>query len=176
MKKHLKTYEKFEEEIGKIWVIGMPSGEAFQLADKDLDTLVLQKIVKYYAKNNTIGFFTFEDKDVESVKKYVTPKKIPDKNFSVLRNEFSQIIIDTVVEMVRDYPSKAELYIQEETMGITFDNNYGQFYLEVEISADNDGYLVLKYHKGNIVDQYYVVEDTKLLKHIEEELYDYYYM
>ncbi len=170
----LKTFESFEIDNSKIWVVGVPSGEAFQVSRDSLDILYQDGMVFYNTKYSQTGFYTFDDNDVKVIKRYVDPKVIKalpkeDKDMMIYDHNFDEMVTDTVLNLVDEYPESAELYMSNNLMGIT----YGNTYIEISINdADKAGkYTLTKRRKGVVIDKYVISNDNHLINRIDNELY-----
>jgi hypothetical protein len=167
----------------KVWIIGVPSGEAFQVTRDDLNSLHKEGILYYTTEYVEIGFYAFDDENVDLVKRYVKPKKtnyqVEQKNKKkiILRNEFPKELIEKIKDTIDSYQSFSELYIQDDIIEITFDNN---FYLEV--TKLDDGYYFIRRQGGVVTNKYSLksiyndIRDSNMVsKAIEDEMYDIYY-
>lgn len=166
----LKKFESFEVDNSKIWVVGIPSGEALQITRDDLDILYGKKIIFYDTQYASIGFFAFKDINVEEVKKYVKSKKKPPvKDIMIFDNQFERIVSETISDIVDQYPEKMELYISGDILGISYD----PYYIEIIMNDESKPgkYQLLKRRKGVVVDKYIIHSDNLLITAIYEELY-----
>lgn len=168
----LKTFEEYEyvTDNNKIWIIGIPSGEAFQVSQDAIEDLYREKLIHYNVDYVDIGFFAFKDEDIDDVKKYVIPqtlhKKDKDKEIFLFKNEFNPDVVNKVLNIVEEYPTKIELYIQDKCMGITYAED---FYIEIDLDVTKFKYM--KRCKGKVIDKYLILTDKMLLDRIERELY-----
>ena len=164
----LKRFESFEVDNSKVWVVGIPSGEAFQIIRDDLDILYKSKIIFYDTKYAAIGFFAFKDIDVDEVKKFVKKKKV-EKDIMIFDNQFDKMVSDTIVDIVDQYPHQIELYVSGDILGITYD----PWYIEITIndSSRPGKYEIVKRRNGVVTDKYIVGTDNLLIKAIDNELY-----
>lgn len=177
----LKTFETFDNgdtmtlPADKIYIIGIPSGEALQVTRDALDDLVCLKLVHYTMKYSEIGFFAFDDKDLTYVNKYVdkplkvasAKKKVPN-DITIINSDFDQDIMDAVfgiIDAVFDQIC-VDIYVQDNFMGIT----YGDYYLEIEIKEKSPKYKVTKSCKEKKTSEYTVPTNKLLIDRIEFEL------
>ena len=170
----LKKFEAFNNNIdipGRIYIIGVPSGEALQVTRQELDDLVENKLVYYSTKYVETGFFVFDDSDIDQVKEYITPimvaKKKAPHDVMIYNHDFDEILMDAILGIVDEYPNEIEIYVQDDCMGITA----GDTYIEVYLSETGSKYTLTKRLKGNIVDKYKVATDNMLINRIDHELF-----
>jgi hypothetical protein len=68
------AYPNYKEKIIKlkfeIYIVGIPSGEIFYIDRDDLKRLKRKSLVNWH---NGIGYYTFDDENVEKIKKEISP-------------------------------------------------------------------------------------------------------
>ena len=172
----LKKFEAFNNSIdipGRIYIIGVPSGEALQVTRKELDELVENKLVYYSVKYVETGFFVFDDVDIDQLKQYITPvnvskpKKKAPHDVMIYTHDFDEMLMDAILGIVDEYPDEIEIYVQDDCMGITM----GDTYIEVYLRETGSKYFLLRRHKGDIVDKYNVSTDNDLINRIDHEIH-----
>jgi hypothetical protein len=173
----LKTFESFEIDNSKVYVIGIPSGEALQVSRDGLDSLIKEKIVIYSTKYVDTGFFVFDDEDVDLVMRYVEKplnvvqaRKKAKKDIIVFTNDFDPMVTDAILGIVDDYPTIAELYIQDDCMGITFGDKLA-WYMEITMNSHGGRYHLVKRYKGEVKDKYNIATDANLIDRIDHEMH-----
>lgn len=178
--KILKTFENYNyvHDNSMVWVTGIPSGEALQVPYDSLNALYSEKLIWYDNKYTGVGFYAFNDDDIDLVKRFTKPfqknlnikkpkiKTSPD--VMIYENYFDEELVDIIVGMINEYPEDIEIYIQEECMGIT----YGDYYIEIDIEEGRSPlYMLLKRLDGEEIDKYGISTDKQLIDRIETELY-----
>lgn len=187
----LKTFEQFEQDNSKIWIVGIPSGEALFINRSDLDILYAQKLVHYNVQYVSTGFFAFKDEDIDDVKfvcnikdnidrlreiKNVKAKPKANHDISIFHNDFDPILIDAILGMIDSNPEDIELYVQDDCLGITYGFGTGlkgmeaDYYIEVTMDSHGAKYHLVKRRKGQVVDRYNISTDSHLLQRIDHEL------
>lgn len=163
----IKKFESFDVDNSKVWIVGIPSGEAFQVSRKDIDSLYKERLIHYSTKYVNIGFYAFDDDDVELVKRYVDKKNVKkgEKDLLMFDNEFGEIIVDTILEIINKHEGKLDFYIQEDCFGI----NYGSYYY-IEVTIGPNYYSLVKRFNGAVVDKYQIRTDALLIQRLDEEL------
>lgn len=172
----IKTFEAFETDNSKVYIIGIPSGEALQVKRDDLESLYKEGLIRYDTSYVETGFYAFDDIDVDLVMRYVEKplKVVPagkkaNKDITIFAHEFDEILVDAILGMIDQYPTDIEIYIQEDCMGIS----YGDFYMEITMNSTiNPKYKFIKRHKGKVIDKYGIVNDSMLVNRIDHELYN----
>jgi len=169
----IKTYENFNNDNSKIWITGIPSGECLQITREALDSLYREELLSYSTQYSEIGFYAFDDDNIDLIKRYVEPNKvgankISNKNITVNKNDFDKIVIETILSIVDEYPMEIEMYIEDDTIGITYDD----LYIEIVISEDSPKYFLVKRHNAKIIDRYRVGTDVDLISRVDHELYN----
>lgn len=183
----MKTFEQFKQlneqiwedkdtDNTKVWIIGIPSGEAVRVPYDAINALHKEKLIHYSCEFSETGFFIFEDDDLEFVRRYAIPSsnaplpkiRTRDKEINILKNKFDKRLVGAVMGIINEYPTPIELFAQDDCMGIT----YGDYYLEIHINVDeNSKYKMLKRHKSKVIDKYTIPTDKLLIDRIESELY-----
>lgn len=172
----LETYGDFvEHNNSKIWIVGVPSGEALQVTRQQIDDLFQVNLLYYSTKYVSTGFYVFKDKNISTIKDIIkynkTPKiKTKNKELLIYNNNYDRTLLNAIEQLVEEYVRQIELYVQDDTIGITYNKLY---YIEINMSPDNDGFKLTQYHKGNIIDEYYVFTPERLLVSLQHALYDY---
>lgn len=176
--KTFETFNDFNNDNSKIYIIGIPSGEALQVTRDALDDLVCLKLVHYTMKYSEIGFFAFDDKDIVFVMKYVDPKPknvVPKffkkelNNITIINSDFDHDVMDGVSEIIDEYPTCVDLYVQDNFMGITYDD----YYLEIEeIKERSPKYLITKSWKETRTNRYMVVTNKDIINRIKIEMFE----
>lgn len=163
----LKTFENFEVDNSKIWIIGVPSGEALQVTKEQLDDLYKNHIIKYSTQYTDIGFYIFDDNNVKQILKLIKPptQRIPN-DYMIYDNEFDENLIKMIKTVIENHDEYVELYISSEFLGITFGKSY------IEIKKNNEGpkYELDKRFDGSLLDSYVISTEKLLLKRIEIEM------
>lgn len=164
----IKTFENFEHDNSKIWIIGVPSGEALQV-DRDIhNELYKKKLISYSTKYSQIGFFIFDDKKLneilKSVKKINTPKDI-----MIFDHTFGKTLMEAINDIINDYSNYVELYASGNRLGISFTpENDKNYYLEIEKSIKN--YIAEIRLNGRFISKYSILNDDDLLRSIKKEM------
>lgn len=177
----LKTFESFEIDNSKEWIIGVPSGEAFHIPRDLLNILYNEKLITFTTGYNQIGLFIFNDDlrfiiiekikdfDKNSKPKNSKPKKKIDHDIRIFDHNFEEIVINTILNLIGNYDQEVvELYVQDDTLGIT----YGEFYIEINIISPygSSKYQLIKRENGIIKDKYNIPTDSGLIKRISSEM------
>lgn len=183
----MKTFEEFNNEVpdmDKVWIIGIPSGEALQIKRSDLDILYAQKLVHYNVQYVDTGFFAFKDEDIDDVK-FVCNIKEPNvvksqskghHDISIFANDFDPILLDALLGIIDEYPGDIEFYIQDDSFAITYGlgtgirGMEGDYYIEINMDSHGARYHLTKRYKGQVKDKYNISTDSGLLQRIDHEL------
>jgi len=174
--RYLKTYEQFGGE-GKnlVWLTGLPSGEVIQVKKEDLQKLYKEGLIRYDDPSGSkykTGFYAFDDEDLDLVKRYQYKKELPKpkvnsgKDIIILNNDYDDMLINTLVDIMEDYPSPVELYVQDDCIGIS----YGDFYIEIMMNQGKQKYELVRRYQGAIKDRYGISTDRQLIDRIESEM------
>jgi hypothetical protein len=175
----LKTFEEYEYSPhgDKVWIIGIPSGEALQVSIDSIEDLYRNKLIHYSVKYVNIGFYAFHDKDIDEIIKYVElEKKLPgvnkkDKDITILKNNYDPILMNSIIAIIDEYPTPIELYAQNKCIGITYADDY---YIEIDLDkSSNNKYRIMKRYNGRVINKYFISTDKELIDKIEQELYHY---
>lgn len=177
----IKTYESFETDNSKIYIIGIPSGEALQVTRENLDNLLKESLIFYTTKYAEIGFFAFEDENIEVVKRYVDKDSKTKKgyHFSIGTNNFDKLIINDITIIIEQYRYKKNInrfWVSDDYMiiswqAIDFKNKSCHYTLEIELRyGDSAKYLFIKKVNEKAMDKYYVPNDRVMMARIIHEL------
>jgi hypothetical protein len=176
----IETYgEFFKHDNSKVWIVGIPSGESFEVTRKMIDTLFDQKLIYYSTQFVSTGFYAFLDKNVDEIKKIIGLEedskpttitfKPKGKEVTIEKNYFPVSLTSAIKVLIDEYEGDIELFVQDDTMGIT----HGEYYLEVVITPEGDGFQLKQYHRSDLIDQYYATTDAKLLIAIQGSIHVY---
>jgi len=161
----LKTFENFEHDNSKIWIIGIPSGESLQIDRDKHKELYDKQLIIYSTQYSEIGFYLFDDKNIKEINKIIKPSSDA-KDYMIYDNEFNDNLINMIKIIVEKYPYYAELYASEEYMGISYEKNY----IEIKKNNTSPNYYLEKRVGGIMVDSYNIATEKLLLKRIEIEM------
>jgi hypothetical protein len=175
MKKYIMENYDFAVDNNKIWIIGIPSGEAF-FVDRDLFNKIYEKkFLHYSTKYTSCGFFVFKDSDRSSIMKMMNPEF--KKDYIIFeKNSFSDIFLKKVKDYVKECEFEIELYVNDNFMGIT----YGKAYMEIEMfylvqkptntKMNTPKYMVILRYDSREIEKYTIRNDEELFDNIVEEL------
>ena len=169
----LKKFESFHKpHIDKIvkngvWIIGIPSGEALNIPYDIMDILYNKKLLFYTTKYVDTGFYAFNDADIFKIKDVVYKTEGIKKDIMIYPNDFDERFLDILENMLRSYKFYVELYCQDDTLGISYKQNY---YIEVSITNKSQKFYLSKKYNGSQIDGYGVSNEKMLLDRIDDEI------
>lgn len=164
----VKTFENFEHDNSKIWIYGIPSGEALQINRENHNELYKKKLIYYTTEYTQIGFFAFHDKNVDEILELIDNKKEP-KDIFIYEHKFGKTLIDAVEDIINSYKKYAELYASGNVMGISFSpKNQKTYYLQINKETNN--YIAELNLNGKFISRYNILNDDNLLRSIKKEM------
>lgn len=172
----IKIFEAFEMDNSKVYIIGIPSGEALQVKKDYLESLYKEGLIRYDTSYVGRGFYAFDDIDVDFVMRYVEKplKVVPagrkaNKDITIFTHDFDETMIDDILDMINRYPTDIDIYIQEDYMSIS----YGDFYMEITMNSTiTPKYNFIKRSKEKVIYEMNLINDSMLVNRIDRELYN----
>jgi len=162
--KSKKIFENFEIDNSKIWIIGVPSGEAL-LVDRDkLNELYNNKLIKYSTQYSETGFFVFNDNNKDEIMNYISPKI--ENDYIIYENQFGDQLIKMIKIILDKYPFYIELYVNEGYMTIS----YEKCHIMIKKNVIGPKYKFEKRNENILIDVYNIQTDKLLMKRIEIDL------
>jgi hypothetical protein len=183
MKNYLKTYEEWipgdnvpTTDNSITWVIGLPSGEAIPVNRDGVNALFKEKLIKYTTKYVDTGFYAFDDKDVDLIKKYdcgsciiVPAEKMEKKDILIFKHNFDEELIDKLLEIINEFPKYVEFYVEDDKISLMMEKG---FHIIVKINNERGRgkYSIERKHKDQIIYKYDLVSDRSLIIKMETTL------
>lgn len=169
----LKTFENFHKTHvnnvakGGVWIIGIPSGESFNIPYDMLDLLYDKQLVKYDTTYLDTGFYAFKDENIKIIKSILSKTSHIKKDIMIFDNDFDKRFMDELEDLLIKVRFYVELYCQDDTLGLSYKDDY---YIEITITNSKQKYYLTKRFKGSMMDEYSIGNEKMLLERIEAEL------
>jgi len=182
----LKTFEEYEytTDSDKVWIIGIPSGEALQVSRDAIEDLYREKLIHYNVDYVDIGFFAFKDENIDYVKSMCNIKEEPKvkakpeayHDIRIFKNDFNSVLMDVILTTINNSSEDIEFYAQDGSLGITYGpgtgiiGTEGDYCIEVNMDSHGARYHLVRKRKGRVVDEYNLSTDSQLLQRLDYEL------
>ena len=176
----LQTYNNFNDN-SKVWIIGIPSGEAFQISRDQLDDLYVEALIMFTTKYISTGFYAFNDsekykilrmlawtekkdnKEVGDIEEDVEVDNNP-SDFIIYENDYGDDIVLEIVNIIKRFQLDIEMVVEDTNIKISLDNYC------IESNMKLEGYEIKIFKKGKEIDRYSVPVKKYLIERINFEL------
>jgi len=165
--KYIKKYNEgidFNDKVYKSLIVCIPSGEVFECSYDNIDKLYLFGLIKYVAKPGTVGFYVFEEKNIEKVLDIIQPNRYSKpKNILIKDNKFKKDTVNKLIDLLEQYPFDVELTIEDYSMVISYQN----IHLDIIYNDESSPmFLVIKKMNGEFMTKYTVPNDELFIRSI----------
>ena len=175
--KHLKLYDNYGQDDNKIWIIGIPSGNALHVDKKIFGDIYDKGLLKYHASpssNRNIwekGFFAFEDNNLYKIERMLAwsenDQKIKDNRECDIQNNFLGNI-EEILKITNHIRTHLNIYAKDNILIIK--SKLCRF--QILMNEDNNFEIEI-YINDNKIEHYIVPNRSSLINRIEIELSKY---
>jgi len=146
----------------RYWIVGMPSGEALNISEEELDELYTEDLVGY---NSSYGFYFFEDKNKTKVDELIS--KIRGGYENIQEHIFDDSLVKNILNFLDTLTYKVNFIIKGNMMQFSF---YNYDIVVEKVINYTDVYTVKKLYNKKLTTFQHVLGHRKLYEKILEEL------
>lgn len=165
---YIKKFENFNQDFdnnnGKIWITGIPSGESFNLDIDIFDDIYKTGVIRYNTEYVSTGFFAFDDINTEKIKRMIAWSKNSEENREYEISDHNFKDFNKLLNAVNNIKSHVNIIAKGNVM--MFISGIYKIYL---IITDTGLYELKVMKNGKKIDQYVIPVASTAPSRIKEE-------